>query len=85
MTKGEKLVVMEHTQLSDSQKTFIKLVKNLFALHIDEVDAMKKDGRLKAMVVTKLEDACMYYVKLIASEDVENNSGVTFKNPVTFK
>lgn len=65
---GEKRVVLDYTPLSDEQKSSIKETKVLFAQLIDDVELSKsKDPRLAARVQTFLEDACMNWVKLIAS------------------
>lgn len=65
---GEKRVVTNYTPLSEDQKLEIKGTKMLFAKLIDDVEELKsKDPRLAARVQTFLEDACMNYVKLIAS------------------
>lgn len=71
MTKGEKMVVMNYTPLSEGQKENVKTIKELFAKLIDDVESIEDaDGRLKAQVQTKLEDTCMYFVKLVTSERI---------------
>ena len=70
MTKGEKYVVLNYTPLSEGQKENIKTIKELFAKLIDDIDNIENaNGRLKAMVQTKLEDTCMYFVKLLANKE----------------
>lgn len=66
MTKGQERVVLNYTPLSEEQKSEISRIKQLFADMINDVEKYD-NSRLVAMVQTKLEDTCMYYVKLIAS------------------
>ena len=62
---------MNYTPLSEGQKENVKTIKELFAKLIDDVESIEDaDARLKAIVQTKLEDACMYFVKLVTSERI---------------
>lgn len=64
-TKGEQLVRVSFNATGDSE---IDRIKKLFAGLINDVETIKeKDPRLAAMVVTKLEDVAMYYVKLLTA------------------
>ena len=65
MTKGEKIVRTDFNVSGDNE---ITKIKNLFAKLIDDVELIRvNDGRLVAMVQTKLEDVAMYYVKLLTA------------------
>ena len=70
MTKGEKLVVGVYTPLSDAQRDKVKSVKDEFIALIDKVEAEDGDGRWKSIVVSNLETAAMYYIKLITNPNV---------------
>ena len=72
-TYGERMVVMEHKPITDTQRTDMNRLKRKVAAVLDEVDLLEQRlGRKRGFSIakTKLEEAGMWAVKAITNPDL---------------
>ena len=59
----------ESRRLNEHQINVIELIRSDFAVFFDAIDEHIPEGREKSLVITKLEEACMWAVKAVSRKE----------------